>query len=969
MRFLPFTQKPSRPGKRSAQPPRARLFLETLEGRVTPTVTLSNGHLFVTGDDGGIWGDDIAVGVNSVGGVLVSLNSQDFAFKPGQVLSIDINPALGINTLRINATLPGVPVSVNTAEGADDDTIMLGDAAENLGLLQGGVTVNGNGGGAPSTDTVILEDNNHAASDTYTVTAGSATRPGFAGLTYHDIRRLSVIGGSGSDTYNVVNTAPNLYTIIGNSLSDTFNLGTGNLSALEGEVDVLGPFTGVGQDRVILHDEANSLNDGYDLEASTGEVPGVSISSGGFHAVVRDIPVTLNAGAGDNTFFVAALEKDLDFITNPLTLNGGGGHNALVVNDSAARAAEGYTVNASFFSRTDGPTIILSGMESVTVDGSNNGSSFQVPSITNGTSVILNTGTGQNDVLAGNSSHGLGDIQGYLAVFGTSPGFTSLTLDDGADGAAGTVYLVGGSEFHKGLLGRIDYVGVASLALDAGSGSNDEIAVLDTPATLSVTINAGAGGDFIHAGGSFLGNVDPIHGPLAVNGQGSNTTFTVFDQSASTPQTYTVTGTATATSVTRSGGFSATCTNLKSLTVNGGTGGNQFVVTAAPAVTPVTLNGGGGSNTLTGPNGGTRATTWTITGAGSGKIGKTVVFSAMHDLAGAAGKDLFVFPAGGSIAGTITGGGGGDELEYAPQAGPVTINLQTRAAPQIHGGAAGGFSGIPVFIGSASAADTLIGLNADTVWAISGGNGGSGTTSATRFSFSGFENLVGGSGVDVFKFAAPGRLTGSLDGGAAPLHKGNWLDYSGLTTAVTVNLQTGSATAVAGGAAGKVANIQNVHGGDGGNILTGNAQGNILIGGAGADTIIGGSGFSLLIGGKGADTVTGHSGNDILIGGSTAFDPMRTANEAALMAILTEWQSADSYADRFGDINQGSSYAPGSHLNGNFRLRTGVGATVLDDAGAPDTVTEAGAGPRRDWFFQYAGDTINNQPGEHVNNT
>jgi hypothetical protein len=96
---------------------------------------------------------------------------------------------------------------------------------------------------------------------------------------------------------------------------------------------------------------------------------------------------------------------------------------------------------------------------------------------------------------------------------------------------------------------------------------------------------------------------------------------------------------------------------------------------------------------------------------------------------------------------------------------------------------------------------------------------------------------------------------------------------------------------------------------------------------------------------------------------------VRTANHAALMAILAEWQSADSYTDRFNDINKGSSYAPGSYLNGKFLLKTGVGATVLEDAGAIDAVTAAGAGPHHDWFIQCAGDSINNQAGEHVNNT
>ena len=208
----------------------------------------------------------------------------------------------------------------------------------------------------------------------------------------------------------------------------------------------------------------------------------------------------------------------------------------------------------------------------------------------------------------------------------------------------------------------------------------------------------------------------------------------------------------------------------------------------------------------------------------------------------------------------------------------------------------------------------------------------------------------------MFAFTVGGSLSGTLDGGTAPLHEGNWLNYSALTTPVTVNLQTGKAT----GVAGAVANIQNVHGGNGGNTLTGDAQGNILIGGAGNNVITGGTGASILIGDAGAGTITGGSGGDILIGGSTVYDPMNVPDEAALMNILAEWQSSDSYATRFSDINTGT----GGGLNGTARLN---GTTVLKN-NKVDVLTAA-ALPGLDWFFQGPGDILHHvEPGEHVSN-
>jgi Ca2+-binding RTX toxin-like protein len=243
--------------------------------------------------------------------------------------------------------------------------------------------------------------------------------------------------------------------------------------------------------------------------------------------------------------------------------------------------------------------------------------------------------------------------------------------------------------------------------------------------------------------------------------------------------------------------------------------------------------------------------------------------------------------------------------------------------------------------------NTLVGPNVNNTWNVTGANAGS----FGKVSFTKVGNLVGGTGVDTFKFSPAGSIV-SLNGGGG----GDWLDYSALSSLspVTVNLTTGSATRVGGGVAGAVSNIQNVIGGAGDDSLTGNTLGNILIGGAGNDLLIGGSGRSILIGGLGSDTLIGGSGDDILIGGRTS-----GLNNAALQSILAEWQSGNSYATRIKHLKNGGG------LNGINRLRLNV--TVLDDAGALDTLT---GGPGLDWFFQFPGDKItdlNNGGAETVN--
>jgi Ca2+-binding RTX toxin-like protein len=127
--------------------------------------------------------------------------------------------------------------------------------------------------------------------------------------------------------------------------------------------------------------------------------------------------------------------------------------------------------------------------------------------------------------------------------------------------------------------------------------------------------------------------------------------------------------------------------------------------------------------------------------------------------------------------------------------------------------------------------------------------------------------------------------------------------------------------------------IQDVFGSNRGNTLFGNTQGNILIGGDGPDAILGGSGRSLLMGGKGNDTIVGGAADDIVIGCDSPYK--QGQNAAALMSILSEWQSADSYAVRISKLDSGT-----------FPI-LGLGTTVRDD-GSADRLT-GGAG--MDWFF------------------
>jgi len=166
---------------------------------------------------------------------------------------------------------------------------------------------------------------------------------------------------------------------------------------------------------------------------------------------------------------------------------------------------------------------------------------------------------------------------------------------------------------------------------------------------------------------------------------------------------------------------------------------------------------------------------------------------------------------------------------------------------------------------------------------------------------------------------------------------------AGKTTAasngVSVNLNLGTATGIAGG----IANIRNVIGSAGDDILTGSALGSVLMGGAGNDILTGGAGPNILVGGSGMDTLIGGNDGDILIGGILSYynEAALTADTVALDALLAEWSRTDlGYQDRVNHLN--GSVAGG--LNDPYVLND---TTVFDD-GVMDTIF-AGAG--QNWLL------------------
>jgi hypothetical protein len=913
-------------------------------------------QLVINGDQLGYgYNDTIVIYVNAAGGVSVNLNGEIVSFDPDMVSSIIVNTGAGANSVFVLNMPQGVDVTVNDG---GDDYVSLGSQGSVQGIL-GSVQINN-----PFNHTqLVINDSADLSAQTVYMDDHSVIglAPGNIGFNSDGLSFLTIYGGSGGNTFYVFNTPSTAtssytgYTWINSGAGiDVINIvgTTGNLY-LNGQS---------GHDYVYLGTDSSTPSPmpGNGTLADIHGFVYVYNPSGVTSLFVDDAADSTGHTATLNSNSLAGLSAGKIYWT-PTSLSYTGGVDELHIYGSAASSTYYVTDTPNLYFGTDLRT------------GIGNDALF-----INGTSGFLGTYNrgGFDSVYVGNGT--VAGINGSVSVAGA--GSTNLIVQDYLDTTAHSATLAG--NYLMGLSnGTIWWTpsatatgGVTYLSILDGAGSSTFV-VNDTSNLFYYTnLNTGAGNDTVFITGTtgslFVNNPDGydsvyvgsggtlanVNGSVNVSGNGSTYLY-VMDYNDTTSHTATL----TATSLT---GLSrgaiqwvptvAATGGVTFLDIWGSAAGSTYNITDTPSLYYYTdLNTGAGDDNvfITGTTG----ALYLYNGGGADTVvigrkppattgGKVAAINGMVDVYGAGTVALTVDDSGDtngraatltsySLTGlapaaiyfgtdvtalTITGGNGNDTLTVADLSSTMTVTFN------------GGNGG-----------DRLVGPNTSSYWDITGTNAGN---VAGLVKFVNVENLVGGTGVDTFWFEPAARLS-SINGGGAPAGQGDWLDYANYSAAVSVNLATGKAT----GVAGTIGNIQNVFGGNHGNTLTGNAQGNILIGGDAADTIIGGTGRSLLIGGKGNDTIKGGSADDIVIGGYTAYDS--AWHEAALMSILAEWQSADSFATRVSSLR--SSYNP-----------LAFGTTVFDDGGT-DKLTGGGG---MDWFFAGIHSTISDyQGGEVVN--
>ncbi len=294
---------------------------------------------------------------------------------------------------------------------------------------------------------------------------------------------------------------------------------------------------------------------------------------------------------------------------------------------------------------------------------------------------------------------------------------------------------------------------------------------------------------------------------------------------------------------------------------------------------------------------------WHVTGSNSGTretSGTSVTFSDTQNLGGSSGRDLFVIHPGGSLDGYIDGQGGDDTIVYGwhgeDWSDPTAVSFTTPT--QAGATAIGGYvSNIESFVAGTNAGDTFTGANVANVWDITADDAGT-IDGAVPVAFRSFENVAGGTGEDVFSFAATAAVSGSIAGGTGA----DTVDLSSFAGAID--------WAISGGDAGTVS----LDGGD-------------AIGFAGVESVVGGTGvdtFTFAAAGELTGSIDGNDGADTLDYSAKSTDvrwaiDVQDAGRISRQADWTDFANVEHIVSGSGDDR--------------FVFADGVGLTGTIDAG------------------------------------
>jgi len=465
---------------------------------------------------------------------------------------------------------------------------------------------------------------------------------------------LSIDLGGGTNTVHVGNG--NVSTTIDAPVSVTDTGGTTTLD-LDNTGDATSATATITSSAVHIG-AAGAVNYGAGVTALNinGGAPAAGVTYN-INSTQAGTTTTVNGGANTDTFVLSPTANDLSDLAGPVVINGNGGTNSITLDDQlgagGAYAIGSTTVTAPGFAGLTYGTITNLTLNSaniastIDVNGTGTGGVLNVSTGTGGSTVNVvadnepvNLNLGDSDVVNIGSTGGAGTMAGILGAIDIidTPSFYTLTFHDENDTTGNTWTL--DNDDTSGMFGTASVAlsgGIATttyqpgdlnspLTINGGSGANTFI-VNNTTSLVETDLNTGFGDDTVNVfatgthtldiqgqdgndtvtlGGLAGIGMQKLGGTINVMNTLDFSSLTLDDSEDLTGQTAlmsddgttgTVTGLAPAT-------INYTDTDISSLTVLGGSGGNSFTVqgTLVNADFPATLTtlnkGPGGPNTV-----------------------------------------------------------------------------------------------------------------------------------------------------------------------------------------------------------------------------------------------------------------------------------------------------------------------------------------------------------------------------------
>lgn len=459
------------------------------------------------------------------------------------------------------------------------------------------------------------------------------------------------------------------------------------------------------------------LSDGVGV---TGAIDGTSATGNNLNYLAYTTPIAINLQTGTATNITVGISNIQNFI-GPVGLNNTFTVHNLVnawlitANDTASVTNANGTFSIVNFPKLVGGT----NTDIFTFLGA-----FQMSGLTG-----IDGGIGTNTITGPNVNNG-------WTITASNAGSINPTGALGATTFTNIQNLTGGTA--NDTFSFSDGVGV-TVSINGTSATGNSLNYLAYTSAITINLQTGAATNI--TGG--ISNIQNFIGPV-----GQANSFTVQDVT----NAWIITADDTASVTNVNGTFSVT--NFPSL-VGAVTNNDTFTFNGAFQMTGATgIDGNGGTNTIVGPS---VVNTWSVTANDAGSISPTgasgpTTFTAVQNLTGGLNNDTFNLSDGFGISGMISGNGGTtNTIDYSAYTTAVTVNLATPSATNV-----GSFSGIQSFIGGSTVLDAFVGPNGISNWAITADD----TGTVAGVTFSSFENLFGGTGVDTFTFMGAFRVSG-----------------------------------------------------------------------------------------------------------------------------------------------------------------------------------------------------------------